>query len=189
MLGAWKMEKDSFNYNYVCMFDVSSIKEMVLGYDKEWTLDTSRQEMYKEHKDTFTYMLQDFSLDWEPGKAFEYKSKYIDKKDMDIVQPIVNKLLSLYNGVTGRIMYINLPSKKYVPPHKDGGFYLKNVRRFHIPILTNRDVVYIINGEHKNMAEGECWEINNLAHHAVFNNSNEDRVHLVIDILPESVII
>ena len=34
------------------------------------------------------------------------------------------------------------------------------------------------------MLEGECWEINNTRLHAVENNSKIDRIHLLIDIMP-----
>ena len=34
------------------------------------------------------------------------------------------------------------------------------------------------------MATGECWEINNTRLHSVENNSDIDRVHLLIDIMP-----
>jgi hypothetical protein len=36
------------------------------------------------------------------------------------------------------------------------------------------------------MAEGECWEINNSRPHYVNNFSNVDRVHLLVDIMPNS---
>mgnify|MGYP000992128600 CR=1 FL=1 len=36
------------------------------------------------------------------------------------------------------------------------------------------------------MEEGKCYEINNLKLHSVDNNSEYDRVHLLIDIMPES---
>jgi aspartyl/asparaginyl beta-hydroxylase (cupin superfamily) len=34
------------------------------------------------------------------------------------------------------------------------------------------------------MKEGECWEINNNKIHRVANNSEMDRIHLTIDIIP-----
>jgi aspartyl/asparaginyl beta-hydroxylase (cupin superfamily) len=34
------------------------------------------------------------------------------------------------------------------------------------------------------MQSGECWEINNSRPHLVENNSDIDRIHLLIDIMP-----
>jgi hypothetical protein len=38
------------------------------------------------------------------------------------------------------------------------------------------------------MYEGECWEINNMQYHEVINDSEEDRIHLIIDIIPNEYI-
>ena len=35
-----------------------------------------------------------------------------------------------------------------------------------------------------NMKEGICYEINNQLPHAAHNNSDLDRIHLIIDIMP-----
>jgi aspartyl/asparaginyl beta-hydroxylase (cupin superfamily) len=71
-----------------------------------------------------------------------------------------------------------------VSEHTDKGDYLSTVRRFHIPIITNDLVSYTVNGERVHMKQGECWEINNLKSHSVLNESDTDRVHLLIDIFP-----
>lgn len=43
-----------------------------------------------------------------------------------------------------------------------------------------------VGDEKINMKSGECWEINNSRTHFVDNNSETDRVHLLIDIMPHS---
>jgi hypothetical protein len=39
------------------------------------------------------------------------------------------------------------------------------------------------------MQEGECWEINNSRTHWVENNSPVDRVHLLVDIMPNDELV
>jgi len=51
----------------------------------------------------------------------------------------------------------------------------------HIPITTNRDVSFILDGETLDMKPGECWYLNVNHVHSVSNNGKTDRVHLVID--------
>lgn len=182
------MESNTFKYNYVDKFNIHKIKETVSKFNEEWVIDTSRQKLYKEHKDTLTYMIQDFPLRWVPGNKFSITPKYIKQEHYDELVPILEQLLLLFPGTIARIMYINLPSGKFVPMHQDGGWYLLNVRRFHIPIITNDSVIYSIAGEEKVMKEGECWEINNNNPHSVYNNGNTDRIHLVVDILPEGAL-
>jgi hypothetical protein len=53
--------------------------------------------------------------------------------------------------------------------------------RIHIPILTNRDVDFIVDGERLDLLPGECWYINFNLPHSVHNRGATDRIHLVID--------
>ena len=63
----------------------------------------------------------------------------------------------------------------------DNGESLVNCKRTHIPIITNDLVTFTIGGETKQLKEGEIWEINNINEHSVDNNSNENRIHLILD--------
>ena len=51
-----------------------------------------------------------------------------------------------------------------------------------------KDVYFYVDDGVLNMLEGECWEINNMKSHEVINNSDEDRIHLMIDIIPNKYI-
>ncbi len=53
--------------------------------------------------------------------------------------------------------------------------------RLHVPIETNDDVKFYLDGSRLVMAPGECWYTNVNLPHSVENASNADRVHLVID--------
>lgn len=178
------MQKQGFNYNFIGRFDVSDIKKEVSSFNGQWEKDVSRQNKYKEHKDTKTYMLQDVPISWTKGQDLLPVKKYDHDYEWDILSKIFNSIKDKYPGVIARVMYINLPSGKSVPYHKDGGYYLFSVRRFHIPIITNDRVSYTVGDEKKFMREGECWEINNNNHHSVSNDGDNDRVHLVIDLIP-----
>jgi len=53
--------------------------------------------------------------------------------------------------------------------------------RFHIPVVTNRDVNFFIEDEKIVMGEGECWYLNLSLKHRVSNLGEASRIHLVID--------
>lgn len=55
--------------------------------------------------------------------------------------------------------------------------------RLHVPIVTNPEVEFILNGQRVVMQEGECWYLDLSRPHRVENRSCVDRVHLVIDCL------
>ncbi|NNF32499.1 MAG: aspartyl/asparaginyl beta-hydroxylase domain-containing protein [Saprospiraceae bacterium] len=59
--------------------------------------------------------------------------------------------------------------------YEDGNF------RLHIPIVTNSNVQFFLDGIELTMLPGECWYTNVNYVHSVINLGMSDRVHLVID--------
>lgn len=53
--------------------------------------------------------------------------------------------------------------------------------RIHVPITTNADVEFLLNGTPVVMAPGSCWYLRLSDPHAVRNDGTTDRVHLVLD--------
>lgn len=59
--------------------------------------------------------------------------------------------------------------------------YADGLVRLHVPVVTNAEVTFFLEGEPVAMGEGECWYLDLNRPHRVDNHSAEDRVHLVID--------
>jgi hypothetical protein len=53
--------------------------------------------------------------------------------------------------------------------------------RFHIPIVTNAAVEFLLNGAPVALAAGETWYLRLSDPHSVVNRGTTDRIHLVID--------
>lgn len=69
-----------------------------------------------------------------------------------------------------------------IKPHSDNCLgYEDGSFRIHIPIITNSDVEFILDGTRLIMNEGECWYIDANFIHSVTNRGTIDRIHLVID--------
>lgn len=69
-----------------------------------------------------------------------------------------------------------------IKPHKDHDLGYENENfRLHIPIITNKEVQFILDETHLKMLPGECWYTNVNYIHSVRNEGKTDRVHLVID--------
>lgn len=66
--------------------------------------------------------------------------------------------------------------------HRDGNLgYEDGEVRVHIPVVTNPDVDFFVNGDRLDLKPGECWYINFNLPHSVHNRGTVDRIHLVID--------
>ena len=82
-----------------------------------------------------------------------------------------------------------LPAKKKIPAHTDSGAFLAAHHRIHIPLISNPGVVFgywhTENQDWKDiyMEPGKCYALNNCTTgHRVYNSSNLDRYHLIVDI-------
>jgi len=170
----------SFNFKLHGKLKVDSIKEHLNGLD--WDDYQFRQKTYSDHSKTKTIPLM-----WDEDKL---TIKYW--KDYDLFKFDLNYIEDLLIGVLGEgkietAILINLPKKEKINSHYDVGEYFNKRNRIHIPIITNKDCIFEIDGELKNMKEGEIWEINNNEKkHSVENGGIEDRIHLLIDFLSKT---
>lgn len=178
--------EEPFNFRDHGSFDVNGIKELVRGFEDEWLVDTSRQETYEVHRSTESYFLYQADLMWEPSQTFIVTKHDISSELEDLVEPIISELEGLHDGQRGNVLFIKLSAGSSIASHQDGGEYLDSARRHHIAIITSEGTRFGVGDEEISMAEGECWEINNSRIHYVDNHSSTDRVHLLIDIMPNS---
>ena len=102
------------------------------------------------------------------------------------IQPIVERLESNFCGRAIRVFLADLPAGGKIPRHSDEGSQLVDkVNRLTMAITTNPDVHFIIGDIRYVFAPGECYEINNLMHHEVYNRGSTSRIHLIVDVLNE----
>jgi len=84
-----------------------------------------------------------------------------------------------------RLMSLEAGGK--ILPHRDaGGGYEDGVARLHIPIITDPRVLFSIDGETVHFPAATTWYMNANCLHAVENNSPIERIHLVIDCVPNT---
>jgi hypothetical protein len=181
-----KKKDSSWGILELLEIDITKIKEEVLAFDIEWKVDTSRQETFATHRHTEMYPLRFMDYDWQPGNPIHVKDINSLKADASIsqMQTIFNTLENLYDGKAVRVELVRMLPNTNIRRHVDGGPMLAVTRRCHLPIITNEKVFFTVYQDTVNMKEGKAYEINNSMPHSVQNASNEMRVHLIIDILP-----
>lgn len=180
---------EKFNFKQYESFNVKQIKKEILALEEHhWLKDTSRQDVFYTHKDTQSYFLYQTNLYWVRGAEYSYNKVSDNQVLLDLTEPIIKYLEELHKGQRGQVLFIKLPGKKNIPKHHDDGEYLMTGRRHHIPIITNKKTNFGVSREFVNMQEGQCWEINNAKNHSVENNGTTDRIHLLIDIMPNEFI-
>jgi len=77
---------------------------------------------------------------------------------------------------------LRLQARSSIMEHRDYrlGFEDGEIR-VHVPIVTELAVAFYVAGQRVPMTPGECWYVNVNLPHRVDNQSDLDRVHLVID--------
>ncbi len=80
------------------------------------------------------------------------------------------------------VRLLRLGAGASIKPHSDYQLgYEDNSFRLHIPLSTNSDVNFVLDGDRLKMLPGECWYTNVNYTHSVSNEGKSDRIHLVID--------
>jgi hypothetical protein len=176
---------EPFTFRHIRNVPIERIQELVSQLTEEqWLENTSRQVTFENHSLTQTYFLHNHPLEWSINEPYQGTITYPDSELWSAVYPIVDFLEQFHGGRVGRVMFPKLMAGGDIQPHQDGGDYLDIVRRHHIAIFTAPEVLFFVDGRGINMREGELWEINNMLRHEVRNPSSIDRVHLMVDIIP-----
>lgn len=167
-------------------FDIDFIKLECQNYDKEWLIDTSRQDNNVTHHNTNMYQIIYSDYLWQPGTNLDILvvNKLNNLEAEKQLKHIFTSMEKHFNGKVCRAEIIKMSGNTKIRKHVDGGQFLQHARRCHVPIKTNPDVYFTVMDNRLNMLEGVWYEINNSLPHSVENNSNEDRIHLIVDIMP-----
>jgi hypothetical protein len=181
-----KNKRDDWCFEEFDEVAIESISKELLSYYDEWLIDTSRQNSYETHKDTFAFEIR--SLDYL--HSFETDGICVTKRSLssdaarEEFSSIVNYVESLAGGKLIRAEFINMKPRSRIRTHKDRSDVLYVARRFHIPIKTNYLVTFSSGSEVRNLKTGILYELNNIRYHSVQNASEENRIHLILDVLP-----
>jgi hypothetical protein len=182
-------EKENFNFNFIKNYNIDNIVKIVETFSNEWKLNTSRQDQKDQtHNKTNTYFIRGMDQSWIPYQELKTIALSTSVELLIEINKIIKDLEVYHDGKCGMAMIVKLFSDAEILEHSDGSPYLSAVRRHHIPLKTNDNVLFFIDNESMNLKIGDCWEINNNKLHKVINKSDQDRIHLMIDIVPNKYI-
>ena len=102
-----------------------------------------------------------------------------------LVQQIIGYLG--VEGIVTRIQFARMKPGATIQPHIDQSLMLVSSHRVHIPLTSNDGVTFTIDEQDCHFDPGEVFELNNRVVHSVANNGDSDRIHLIVDYLPDAV--
>ena len=96
--------------------------------------------------------------------------------------PYYREVLAAFQCPLTSARLLRLRAGSSIAEHRDYRLgYEDGEVRLHVPIVTDPEVAFFLNGERVPMAADECWYLNVNLPHRVANRSRIDRIHLVID--------
>ena len=175
--------KGDFNLRKLGSFDVTKLIEQLGRMEDEWPKMDWRQSRYGPHLRT-----ECIPVLWNtpPEQGLVRTEEEVDRHHQSAFAPLVEELAERMRTLYGpgwflRMILVRLPAGGTVEPHRDLGRSFNVSHRLHIPVVTNDGVRFTVGGETCSLGVGEMWEINNLRPHAVVNEGEGARVHLIFD--------
>ncbi|HEV7927060.1 MAG TPA: aspartyl/asparaginyl beta-hydroxylase domain-containing protein [Verrucomicrobiae bacterium] len=96
--------------------------------------------------------------------------------------PYVRHVLASFPCPQQAVRFMRLKAGSTIREHRDYSLgYEDGEVRVHIPVVTNPEVEFVLNGVRIDMKEGESWYHDFNLPHRVANRGAADRVHLVLD--------
>jgi hypothetical protein len=163
--------------------DVRPLLGQVANHSKLWNTNSSRTSVVS----TVHYAVDDIILRF-PGKGVE-NWNLSPFNALTEAQPIVFRLMGVVWGeLLGRVVISRLPPGRTIPPHIDR---LQNDRtmfyhRYQVPLASEPGVEFHIEDEQMFLEPGNAYWIANTKQHWVVNNSNAERISMIVDIRPFS---
>jgi hypothetical protein len=172
------------NIEMIGHVDVSEIKQFLDSQPPEvWVENTMRQTRFKVHRDTESILLK-----WTKKENSAFKDPVATSSLSDQVAPLLEPILAKIQEhyryerpVIQKMMFAKLKAGGKILPHTDADVTLCLVHRIHIPIVTNKDVHFYVQGVDYHFEVGDIVELDNTRFHAVDNCSEVDRIHLIVD--------
>ena len=134
------------------------------------------------------------ALDATQHIIFRFVSNFIDWRSSyekplwsewkPLLEPVLTQATAAYSyqrGAFPRVMLARMAPGGVIHPHRDQNPAAKWPHKVHVPLMTNPDVTFFVDGTGYHLAEGEAVEVNNMGLHAVENRGTSDRIHLIFE--------
>jgi len=102
-------------------------------------------------------------------------------KDLPECKKVCFKVMNLVDGERlGGVLITKLPPEGKILPHEDSGWHAEYYDKYFIPIQNGKGAIFGFNEGVIEPAEGDVWAFDNSHTHWVENNSNIERIAMII---------
>ena len=163
--------------------DVTALREAVLAVPESvWDAENKGKPNAFQDLDSTRHIIFRFIsgfADWRQSYDRPLWSEW-----RTLLEPVLAAATAGYGywrGAFPRIMLARMGPGGTISPHRDAKPAAKWPHKIHVPILTNEQVIFTVDGTDYHFEEGEAVEVNNMAMHSVANRGTADRIHLIFE--------
>ena len=163
--------------------DIGALKEAVLALpDRVWLAENEAKPNRFGALDATQHIIFRFVSNFIDWRSSYEKPLWSEWKPL--LEPVLTQATAAYGyqrGAFPRVMLARMAPGGVIHPHRDQNPAAKWPHKVHVPLMTNPDVTFFVDGTGYHLAEGEAVEVNNMGLHAVENRGTSDRIHLIFE--------
>ncbi len=167
----------------LCPVDIVQLRAAVLAIPEAvWAAENNAKPNRYDALDQARHIVFRFVTetdDWRRSDDFPLWAQW-----RALLEPALSQATEPYGYASGaypRIMLARMPPGGAIHPHRDANPAAKWPHKIHIPLQTNDKVTFFVDGVGHHFPEGLAVEVNNMGVHAVANQGDRDRIHLIFE--------
>jgi hypothetical protein len=163
--------------------DIMSLREAVLAIPEAiWDAENADKPNRFEALDKTRHIVFRFVDNFQDWRQSHDRPLWAQWRAL--IEPVLEQATGPYGYARAafpRVMLARMAPGGVIKPHRDANPAARWPHKIHVPIQTNDKVVFFVEGVGYRMPEGEAFEVNNMGVHAVENNGDSDRIHLIFE--------
>lgn len=163
--------------------DIAALRDAVLAIPEAvWDAENADKPNRFEALDRTRHIVFRFVDDVRDWRGSHDRALWTEWRAL--LEPVLASATAAYGypaGAFPRVMLARMAPGGVIKPHRDTNPAAKWPHKIHVPLVTNDKVGFFIEGTIYHLPEGEAVEVNNMGVHAVANDGDTDRIHLIFE--------
>ena len=167
--------------------DPQPLLSEIASVDEAWTRATGRQQKIAVQREAMAIPLRGLrasAIAGRPRRDVHECRWTTGAAQYPLACRFLEDTARALGGLPGRAKIVCLPAGRRVYPHIDRGEYYRVRDRYHLVLRSTEGSWLKAGDEEVRMREGELWWFDNKAVHEAYNDGDQDRIHLIFDLLP-----
>ena len=169
--------------------DPEPFLDEIASVEGAWEAATGRQDKIAVQREALAIPLRGLkkSAIGERRRRDVHESRWTaGSQHYPVARAFLRATATMLDSLLSRAKIVCLPAGRRVYPHIDRGEYYRLRNRYHLVLKSTHGSWLKAADEAVRMREGELWWFDNDQVHEAVNDGDEDRIHIIFDLLPRA---